>query len=205
MLALVVPAGFGQRPWEKPPRQWTDADARQILSDSPWAKSIAIRTWKVTTRDGNTTIVQPEPLSATVRWESALPVRLALRKVGLSPAVSADYSRSAVVVVSLPKRWRDQSSVRVDSRTKPEASLKPTGLPALSPLAFMLLEQDDHQPLIAFTFAKSTDLVEPREIRLPFILQRNIKKLYFHARIGDWEVEQEFQLRGMTFLGKPEL
>jgi membrane-associated protease RseP (regulator of RpoE activity) len=175
-----------------------------MLTDSPWAKAVSARVWRFSTGNGSTTLSRPETFSATVRWESALPVRLALRKVGLSPAVTADYTRSVVVVVSLPKQLFDQPGIRPGARTKPEASLTPTGSSPLSPLDFRSLEQDDNQPLLAFTFAKTPDLLEPRELRLPFILHRDMKKLHFHARFGDWEVDQEFPSRDMTFMGKPE-
>src|SRR5437667_4242371 len=98
MIAMIVSVGFGQPPWEKPPGQWTDAEARKILSDSPWAKTVSARPWRLSAGNGSTTLFHPEPFSATVRWESALPVRLALRKVGQSPAVTADYTHSVVVV-----------------------------------------------------------------------------------------------------------
>jgi hypothetical protein len=204
IIALGASIGFGQKPWKKPPGEWTDAEARQMLTDSPWAKTVSARVWRLSAGNGSTTLSRPEPFSTIVRWESALPVRLALRKVGLSPAVTADYTRSVVIVVSLPKNRAGQPFKSADASTKPEASLTPTGSSPLSPLDFRSLEQDDNQPLLAFTFAKTPDLMEARELRLPFILRRDLKKLHFHATIGDWEIDQEFPSRDMTFMGKPE-
>ena len=203
-MTLGVSIGFGQKPWQKPPAQWTDAETRQILTDSPWAKTVAAKAWRLSAGNGSTTLSHPEPFSTIVRWESALPVRLALRKVGLSPAVNADYTRSVVIVVSLPKNRAGQPFQSADSSTKPSASLTATGSKPFSSLDSLSLEQDDNQPLLAFTFTKTPDLLEPRELRLPLILRRDMKKLHFHARIGDWDVDQDFPSRDMTFMGKPE-
>ena len=204
MIALGVSIAFSQKPWEKPPGEWTDAETRQILTDSPWAKTVAARVWRRSAGNGSATLSHPEPFSTVVRWESALPVRLALRKAGLSPTVSADYTRSVVVVVSLPKNQAGQPFKSADSGTRPVAYLTATGSKPLSSLNSMSLKQDDNQPLLAFTFAKTPDLMEARELRLPFILHRDLKKLRFHATIGDWEIDQEFPSRDMTFMGKPE-
>lgn len=198
MIALASAVSFGQRPWQRPPEQWTDTEARQILADSPWAKSITARVWRWPASPGST---HPEPFPATVRWESATPVRIALRKVGLSPAVATDYAHFVVVVVSLPRK----SSATMDARTSAVASLKPTGSQPLAAVSVKFLEQDDNQPLLAFTFPKTPDLTEPRELRLPFVLKRNLKKLSFHATIGDWEVDHEFPARQMLYLGQPAL
>jgi hypothetical protein len=131
-------------------------------------------------------------------------VQLALRKVGLSPAVTADYTRSVVVVVSLPKSRVGQPLKSTDSSTKPVAYLTVTGSRPVPSLESISLDQDDNQPLLAFTFAKAPDLTEARELRLPFILHRDLKKLRFHATIGDWEIDQEFPSRDMIFMGNPE-
>ena len=202
MITLGVSIGFGQKPWQKPPGQWTDAETLQILTDSPWAKTVAAKAWRLSAGNGSTTLSHPEPFSTIVRWESALPVRLALRKVGLSPAVTADYTRSVVIVVSLPKNRAGQPFQSADSSTKPAASLTATGSKPISSLDSLSLEQDDNQPLLAFTFAKTPDLLEPRELRLPLILRRDMKKLHFHARIGDWDVESRFSIPGYDLHGK---
>ena len=204
MMALAVSIAFSQKPWEKAPGEWTDAETRQILTDSPWAKTVAARVWRLSAGNGSTTFSHPEPFSVVVRWESALPVRLALHRVGLSPAVTADYTRSVVIVVSLPKDRAGQRLRSVDASTKPAAYLTATGSKPVPSLESIWLEQDDNQPLIAFTFARTADLMEPRELRLPLILHRDLKKVDFHATIGDWEIDQEFPTRDMTFVGRPE-
>jgi hypothetical protein len=204
MIALGVSIGFGQKPWQKPPGRWTDAETRQILTDSPWAKTVAAVSRRQSPSSSSTTLSHPEPFSTVVRWESALPVRLALRKVGLSPAVKADYTRSVVVVVSLPKSRAGQPLKSADSSTKPVAYLTATGSRPVPSLESISLDQDDNQSLLAFTFAKTPDLTEARELRLPLILRRDLKKLRFHATIGDWEIDQEFPTRDMMFMGNPE-
>jgi len=107
--------------------------------------------------------------------------------------------------VSLRRASSNLPGATMDSHTAAAASLKPTGSQALTAVSVKFLEQDANQPLLAFTFPKTPNLIEPRELRLPFVLKRNMKKLYFQAKIGDWEVEQEFSSREMLFLGQPEL
>jgi hypothetical protein len=87
---------------------------------------------------------------------------------------------------------------------KPVAYLTATGSRPVPSLESISLDQDDSQSLLAFTFAKTPDLTEARELRLPLILRRDLKKLRFHATIGDSEIDQEFPTRDMMFMGNPE-
>jgi hypothetical protein len=185
IITLVSSTGIAQRPWEKPAEKWTDADARQILSGSPWAKSFTI----VRTRN------PPAKLVINIRWESALPIRLALRKAGLSPAMSVDYSSSTVVVIGFPNQGAEQ---------KPEVFLKPASSNLLKPVDSKALEQEDHLPLFAFAFARTMDLTEPIDLRLPFF-KKPLKSLSLRVKMGDFQGEQSFSADYMTFLGKPEL
>ena len=84
MISLPAVAGD---PWKLPASRWTEADARQILCASPWAK----------TNHGS---------KAIVRWESARSVQLALEKLNFHRS-EADYrSHYAVSIVGVPLATR---------------------------------------------------------------------------------------------------
>jgi hypothetical protein len=76
---LTIPAAFAGGPWTAPANQWSEADARRILSDSPWAKPLG--------RD-----------KAYVRWESSRPVRIAMARLG-DKVVTEDLQHYFVVTV----------------------------------------------------------------------------------------------------------
>lgn len=99
--------------WQKPTPTWTEEDARQVLADSPWAKTVAANVSSPQSEDarreggnmgqphgpGNDGIDAPSvglskalltgviptsapvkrqaPIHVQVRWESALPIRVA--------------------------------------------------------------------------------------------------------------------------------
>ena len=100
ILALSIPSST---PWDKPPDQWTAADANKILEDSPWAptkvtieaKYLQKYTDSLTriVTDSSTNSVQNSPTVQSVqisrgaapayyvKWMSAKTMRLALEKM----------------------------------------------------------------------------------------------------------------------------
>jgi hypothetical protein len=111
-LVFILPA-FAGDPWRRPSSEWTEEDARRVLSNSPWAKSI-------------------EHSAVTVRWESARPVRLALTRLKQTTGTAADASSYAIAVTGLEMPAIAPSV---------EASLKATGRKALA--AFGLNMRED--------------------------------------------------------------
>lgn len=106
LLALAGGALLAGEPWEgKPPAQWTQEEAQQVLTDSPWAREVAL--WQVTGRilgvlpDGSKVIyqtdrqsppriysvrptsIEPELVRAvySVRWSTAETVQQALERL----------------------------------------------------------------------------------------------------------------------------
>jgi|SRR5215470_7863930 len=128
-LAAVFTAAFpSNTPWDKPPDQWTAADANKILEDSPWAPSKVTIEAKYTqkhlepltgiTSDSdinaqNTNRVRGVQISKGgtpayyVKWMSAKTMRLALEKMhrmranvtGTLPPLKVEGSPDYVVAI----------------------------------------------------------------------------------------------------------
>ena len=126
ILALSFPSNT---PWDKPPDQWTAADANKILEDSPWAPSkVTIETkYSQKYTDNLTRIVTDSPVNSTqnspvvqnvqvsrggtpayyVKWMSAKTMRLALEKMhhmrinvaGTQPPLKAEESPEYVIAI----------------------------------------------------------------------------------------------------------
>lgn len=125
ILAAALPANT---PWDKPPDQWTAADANKILEDSPWApRKVTIETkYSQKYKDNLTQIVSDSPINSQnspavqnvqiskggtpdcyVKWMSAKTMRLALEKmhrmrtnvVGTLPPLKMEESPDYVVAI----------------------------------------------------------------------------------------------------------
>jgi hypothetical protein len=126
---LSAGAGFTRDAWDKPPEQWTQADAYQILQDSPWSPAKSRIEVSFTTlykrdrltrmpsdspsaqsrkeREANVNLSGGKPLPAvSVLWWSARTVRLAQERLkelaNSAPAgmpVPADTLADVVIVV----------------------------------------------------------------------------------------------------------
>jgi hypothetical protein len=170
LLFLAIPL-LAAEPWQAHNSQWTDEDASRILKDSPWALPL----------DGS---------SATVRWESAHPVRLAAAKLkaGYPEADCGDCY--AIVVEGL--------SAAADSE-RPKAWLKAPGRNAIGASRVIAREH-----AVIFLFPRVDDVSQPVTIRLPLgIRLRN--SVRFEATIGGKKVSRTFLLNKMTYRGALEL
>ena len=202
---------------EKKPSEWTEGEIQQMLTKSPWAKDASIfdsaahkgfstapRTGGLNRRGGRSaTAGNPLPSGgnsnawkATVRWESALPVRDALK----APK-TADVEENYIIAlvgdipgVGVPSEDDDQAE-----RQQKLDTLKETT---------QLQRKDD--PL-ALQRAK----VEPRTSRSPsgtlFYFSRVLpltpedKQVTFVTKVGPLEVKCKFTLRDMMYRGNLEL
>jgi hypothetical protein len=102
-LIFLLPCVAGD-PWKIDASRWTEADAKRILSDSPWAKPVG-------------------RVAVTIRWESAGPVQLAKRKLGWKAASEEYPSFYAVAILA-------NSPAQLGTRTK--AKLRAAGRGSIS-------------------------------------------------------------------------
>ncbi len=176
-LLAGISAASPASAWDRPEATWSDADARLILMNSPWAK---------TSRS-----------SITVRWEDALPVKLALRRVGISPATDETGQAYAIAVV-FPDR-------RVPQDVRPNAELRIPGCPVLNAAGFKILDEDHHRRIVVFWFRKSGMVTQPGIVRFPLGISIPTHQIEFSAGIGPLKIKTTFAMHRMVFGGRTEL
>jgi len=217
----------------KPAAQWTEEDAKQVLTRSPWARVVTATITRRLTEDelreggqmgqprgvGNEGVdakgsgpkvspniftgpggedrsarSSPQPIKLQLRWESALPVRVAELKSGvIEPPTSSDAGDNYIIAVyGIPR-----ANVKGDPRTlgeplKAEAFLKREGKKDVRP-SFVEAFQGDDGMVIVYVFPLSAE-VSPKDGRIEF-----------EARIGRVGIAQWFNLEEMQFQGRLEL
>lgn len=194
-LALFAPAMGQPRSWEKAPEQWSDADAKRILTESPWAKPTNLKVHGASQRSPSSRV--------TLRFEGALPVRLALQKVGVAPAGTPDPSECAVVV-EFPKGWAQYRDAAGDWHDA-QAWLEPAGAPRVQAFRVRLIEERDDVAALVFLFKRTSEMTSARYARLPIFLKRNLKTIKFDGHVGSLGWKQSFSLPEMIYQGRLEL
>jgi hypothetical protein len=197
---------------DKPIAEWTAADAQQALKDSPWVKSVPS---KVVQQGPHAVIVQPvTPMgrpygppravpvqssspqlsspTLTLRWESALPMRVAQVKSGNVNAPVMDDDHFAIAIYGLPDRLLGEDPANFTGRLKPEGSLKREGKKNITASGITLLPRDNGS-IVVFYFPKKQEIS----------LKDN--EIDFSGRVGPIEFEQSFSIGDMVFAGKLEL
>lgn len=197
---------------DKPISAWTAADAQQALTDSPWVKSV---TSKFASQRVRAVLIQPvtpmgrpygmpravtvksprpagDPPALTLRWESALPMRVVqIKSHNLnSPAIDDDHY--GVAVYGIPERVLGIDPDTFTVRLKPEGSLKREGKKTIHASSILLLPRDNGS-IVVFYFPK-TEEISVKD-----------KSIEFSGRIGPIEFEQSFPLADMIFDRKLEL
>jgi len=179
--------------------QWTDEQIRKIMRDSPWAQITEIRL-KAFHYDGELEpFDQPVLTTATVRWQSALPIRqiVALERYGDEADSSlesvarlgSDLNAYVVGVFGIP----------VTGGLGPPGDLAAgaslvfrDGSPLGSALA--VVEQRDEWADVYFAFPNTPP--DGREITL------EDERVQFVLETVTIEVSHRFNLKNMVYLGK---
>jgi hypothetical protein len=214
----------------KPAAQWSEDDATQILTASPWAKEIrAVVTRRLTEdqlreagqmgqstgvgnegvdpkgtgpkispnvftgRGGDDRSVRslPQPISLKLRWESALPVRLAQLKsheAGLPTLPGDGYS---IAVYGVPGSFKGDPK-QLGEPLKGLAFLKREGKKDVKPVSVEVFQQDGGV-VVVYLFPLSAELTKKDQ------------RVVFDAHIGRIVFSQTFELSEMEFMGKLEL
>jgi hypothetical protein len=218
--------------WEsKPTSQWTEEDARQVLTDSPWAKATrAVITRRLTEEQlreggqmgqprgiGNEGLDPkgsgpqispniltgpggsdrsprslPQSITLQLRWESALPVRLAelkLRELGPSTLPGDGYS---IAVYGVPGGGFKGTPEELGLRLKDLAALKREG-------------KRDVRPIRVEVFQREKDAVAVYLFPLAAEISKKDRRVRFEAQIGRIVLVQDFELSEMELLGKLEI
>jgi hypothetical protein len=205
----------------KPIAQWTEADARQILTDSPWVKYTAPDTVRdlspAERRDGGdmdadighgvgiagTGILgsrrereaierahaKPPNDPVMVRWESALPVRMAEQKAGEQDVPVLDGDDYALVIynIAYPHRWNEGHELRG------VASLKRDNKKDIKPSRVKILRHDDDTVTLVYLFPRSVEITK-KDVWVDF-----------QAQVGRLVVSQNFFIQDMQLKGELQL
>jgi len=207
---------------EKPMSQWDPEEAKQVLTDSPWAKSLTPQwvpdstnefarrdtgDWQAGRVDGiglaGTGIfgsaraaeaiarvhAKPDPGTVVVRWESALPVRAALKKAGETGGPKLDDDHYAIVIHDIPNTGRPN----VDRELKNIAFLKRDKMQNLRPSSVEILEGNDGMETVVYLFPRTVE-ISKRDGWLQFVAQigRLFVTLNFYP--GDMQIRGELEL-----------
>jgi hypothetical protein len=189
---------------EKMPSEWTEGEIQQLLSKSPWAKEGSIHdtgqrgplsSSRPPARRGGRGGSQagsgastsvPFQWKATVRWESALPVRAALNR-GDPGETPTDYVLN--VLGEVPAIDTTSSDADLKDHTKLEHSGDSIKLSRAGPAPKNSLSPDG----TLFYFSRLLAL-RPED-----------KEVSFSTKLGPLEIKCKFALKDMFYRGNLEL
>jgi hypothetical protein len=134
----------------------------------------------------------PRPISLKVRWESALPVRVAELKVHEIEPPMLVGDGYLIAVHGVPGADLKGDPKQLGAPLKKEAALKRTGKQDVKPSSVEVFKRADGL-VVAYLFPLSAEITKTDEW------------VQFSAHIGRIVVSQSFNLAEMKFLGKLEL
>lgn len=185
-LALCLTAfGLAEAPWKKPVESWSKNDANQILTRSPWARSVP-------THD------RLGPQRVVVRLEDALPIKQALGKMGLEPRTPHKTSYAVALV------FRPTPGDGHLDWSKSQAFLKTSGRAVSSFSEMSTRTLADGTEMVIFLFPRTLEIGELRSFRLPFFTVHS-RSIEFEVRANSLEIKQNFPLQDLFYFGKFEL
>lgn len=235
LLFLVAAAALlmaADTVWKnKPAAQWTEEDAKQVLTQSPWAKKVTAIITRRLTEDqlreagqmgqprgvGNEDVdakgsgpkisanvfsgpggdersvrSSPQPIKLQLRWETALPIRMAeftAHEVE-PPTLEGDGYR--IAVYGIPHAGFKGDPERLGQPLRNLAALKREG-------------KKDVKPVRVEVFQREADVVVVYLFPLSAEITRKDGWIQFDAQIGRIVLSQTFDLSEMEFVGKLEL
>ena len=208
-LSLLFFAPPEQEWKNKSPSEWTEADAKLVLADSPWSKTatatldkeyphkpgIKLGDFAITSPLHRLSATKPgdsgKPPVLTLRWESARPVREANRKVG-KDAAQLEPNYYALAVYGIPKEALAGDEKELAAGLRKQAVLKRYAKKEIVPVRVEILLRDG-APVVLYLFAKPGDITWRDH------------NLEFTAQAAQWKFTQSFALDDMMFEGKLEL
>ena len=148
----------------------------------------------------------PEVPHVVIRWDSAMPVREAMKKVSFSKSVDAEDVKAFYIItidgIRLPGRGArgggaaqaasgmKQMSPEQQERLKAVTNLTAKTKEAIQPGKIDGMTEEDGKMTLRFYFPRSADF------------SLDDKEVTFQTRVGPMEVKQKFVLKDMTFDGK---
>lgn len=213
-LLLLPVILLAQTDWrDKPVDQWSAPDAEAIIASSAWVKTVTpsrvavlpakpaspIRgLWRphkspaAAPATAATPATLPVLPTLTLRWESALPLREARRKLGGPAPIDGLEDHYVIAVYGIPSALLTERSKELDAELKEHATLKMYAKKDRQPSSVQILERKDG-PVVLFFFPK-TDEITWRDHRIQF-----------DAEIANLRISQAFDTFDMRFHNKLEL
>lgn len=216
-LLLLPFVSLADDAWKnKRAAEWTEAETKQVLTDSPWAAMVTPTIDKKakqsqSNRGGlgigipgmgrrrampppppeDTPVTPDEPQPFNIRWESALPVREAELKARETNAPAVDEDHYAVAVYGIPSSLARDPRALAD-RVKGQAFLKREGEKDLKPSSVDVIPRDDGA-VVVFLFPRTKEITT------------HDSSVEFNALIGAFQFTQSFHVDQMIYQGKLEL
>lgn len=207
-------ACLGAEFWDqKKPGDWSKDELTRLMTKSPWAKEAAIdnkaqtgplMTRSVPSRRGGVinqtgtsqTAEFTGKWQATVRWESALPIREALGDTTMSVALSENYIIN--VFGDIPSPAPSEQDSEDERKTKFEILQERTRIE----------RKDDPLELKRVEFSHRTPFSPPGTLfyfSRVFPIMPDDKQVTFVTKIGPLELKCKFTLKDMLYRGRLEL
>jgi hypothetical protein len=215
----------------KPAAEWTEADAKLILSASPWAKDISATITRRLTEDqlreggqmgqprgvgnegvdpkGSGPTVSPNvlsgrggddrsprslarPIQLKLRWESALPVRLAELKSHEIEPPTLGGDGYYIAVYGVPGGDFKGDPKQLGDPLKNLAALKREGKKDVKPIRVEVFQREGGV-VVVYVFPLSAEITKKDQ------------RVQFEAHIGRIVLAHNFELADMEFVGRLEL
>jgi hypothetical protein len=216
LLPLGNSAMAQQASWKnKPTAAWTEDDAYQVLRSSPWVKSVKPTLLheqsEFERRDGGNmgkpTGVGYDGLGDTesqfasrrvgevptllLRWETALPVRVARMKAHTVEPPTLNPDAYALAVYGVPGRYFKGDPLKLGKPLRGTAVLRRAGKKDVQPLRVEVF-QGDEGPIVVYEFPRTLEIT------------KDDKTLFFSAVIGRLSFTTSFDTEAMHFEGNLE-
>jgi hypothetical protein len=134
----------------------------------------------------------PQPITLKLRWESALPVRLAELKSHEIEPPTLEGDGYCIAVYGVPGADFKGDPRELGKPLKNLASLKREGKKDVRPIGVEVFQRDN-DVVVVYLFPMSAEIT------------RKDRQIQFEAQIGRIVVAQTFELSEMEFMGKLEL
>lgn len=208
LLPFVMLLAAADPSWKgKAVSDWTEQDARQILTDSPWAKSVTAGLTRIQTEDERREggdMGQPHGVGVdgmkrapgfvrlAVRWETALPIRIAELKAREIEPPTVEGDGYKIAVYGIPSAFLNGDPLALGNPLKKLAAIKREGKKDVRPSSVEVFQRSDGV-VVVYLFPLSTEI------------SRKDTSVDFEAVIGRIVLKQSFDLAEMHFQGRLEL
>jgi hypothetical protein len=210
LVALALVFAATPASWQtKPPAQWDENDAKQILAGSPWVVDSKLLPIPPRSPDARResgawdTILGrereklalarahalPDPGSITIVWASAAPVRAAEAKLGATDVPSWGDKYYAITLLDVPIKRK----LRVANLMHVAWIRHSGGGKDIKAVRVEILEQSDEFATVVYLFPRTAEITK-RE-----------SSVTFYAQLGELVVSQPFYPQDMVIQGDLEL